>query len=74
MSSEPLPAKYFTSLISNIYDVIKKLSALKFITKLYIEPNNQEATEIRDSKLELSKAQLSIYNQINRAITSKVYK
>ena len=73
-SREPLPVKYFASLISNIYDVIKKLSALKFINKLYIEPNNQEATEIRDSKLELSKAQLSIYNQIQPHITKGQYK
>jgi len=69
---EPISIKYFKPLISNIYNVVKKLSSDDYILKLYLERNNNII--IDSPKLKLSKAQNKIFNQIYPHINQNEYK
>tara|TARA_Y100000994_G_scaffold35442_2_gene26073 strand:- start:630 stop:2825 length:2196 start_codon:yes stop_codon:yes gene_type:complete len=72
-SNKPIAIKDLKLLISNIYDVIKKLSALGIIIKTY-QDDDLDSFNLIPSQLNLSKAQLKVYQKIKSYIGKNQYK
>tara|TARA_Y100000996_G_scaffold415187_1_gene408635 strand:- start:4219 stop:6414 length:2196 start_codon:yes stop_codon:yes gene_type:complete len=72
-SNKPIAMKDLKLLISNIYDVIKKLSALGIIIKTY-QDDDLDSFNLIPSQLNLSKAQLKVYQKIKSYIGKNQYK
>ena len=73
-SVDPLPIKYFQPLISNVYDVIKRLSNKGFIKKIHITSHIDNIVSVNIPLLKLSKAQAKVYNQIQPYINREEYR
>ena len=71
---DPLPIKYFQPLISNIYDVVKRLSNQGLIKKTHIMSDIDDIANIDIPRLQLSKAQNKVYDQIQPYINLNEYK
>ena len=71
---DPLPIKYFQPLISNIYDVAKRLSNQGLIKKIHIMSDIDDIANIDIPRLRLSKAQNKVYDQIQPYINLNEYK
>ena len=72
-SNKPIAMKDLKLLISNIYDVIKKLSSLGIIIKTY-QDDDIDSSNLIPSQLNLSKAQLKVYQKIKSYIGKNQYK
>ena len=72
-SNKPIAMKDLKLLISNIYDVIKKLSSLGIIIKTY-QDDDIDSSNLIPSQLNLSKAQFKVYQKIKSYIGKNQYK
>ena len=72
-TNKPIAVKDLRLLISNIYDVIKKLESQEIIKKSYRD-NDYNNLGMISSDLNLSEPQLNVYNQIESYIGKNKYK